>query len=173
MNPTTNIKTTNRKMMRRNDSEAPAVSQEYSADAGQQKLSDDERALIARLIRVVRHKTYWLGAYIEWLLQIDAAARIEEGIGTAAAKTMLEKIEGLDSWRNWFRNQPQSDIAPILRYYGHRYFPDDVDRAQFNNLASDSETQFYELERMWREEHLTPAARRLDPPGCLGKGERD
>ena len=79
------------------------------------RLSDDELAIVARLVRVLRIRTYWLGAYIEWLL--EAEAETTDAVDVAEAIKVLEDIKGLNSWANWFESA-RSKRRSILRYYG-------------------------------------------------------
>jgi hypothetical protein len=135
------------------------------------QLSTEELAIVARLIRVIRERGYWLGAFIDWALQADAASA--DGVKVDTAKDMLEKISGLNTWANWFETA-ENEHNPILRYYGHRYFEDDVDRIQNENwgvLSGDEPEQFCELERQWRIEHPEPTKPQHFPAGHLGQEE--
>jgi hypothetical protein len=133
------------------------------------QLSTEELAIVARLVRVIREPRYWLGPFIDWALQADTAS--PAGIEVAAAKNMLEKIIGLDSWGNWLEGA-KNEHNPILRYYGHRYFEDDVDRMQGDDwgvLHGDEPEQFCELVRQWRIEHPKPPKPQHFPAGHLGQ----
>lgn len=137
------------------------------------QLSTEELAIVARLVRVIREPRYWLGPFIEWALQADTASPNGIGIEAAAAKNMLEKIIGLDSWANWLEGA-KNEHNPILRYYGTRYFEDDVARMQAEDLGlldGDESEQFCELVRQWRIEHPEPPKPQHFPAGHLGQEE--
>ena len=137
------------------------------------RLSDDELAIVARLVRVLRIRTYWLGAYIEWLL--EAEAETTDAVDVAEAIKVLEDIKGLNSWANWFESA-RSKRRSILRYYGHRYFEDDVHRMTGWGIDlpdADKEQQFQSLVEMWRADYPEPPQRPRHPSGHLDRATDD
>jgi hypothetical protein len=133
------------------------------------KLTDSELAIVARLVRLLRQRDHWLGAYIEWLLETDTEQT--DSVSVDTAMKMLEDIKGLNSWARWFEESPRKS-ATILRYYGHRFFPDHVDRLMADVYGGD-DPEFCNLVKMWRVEHSEPAKPQQPPTGRLGRDNED
>ena len=130
------------------------------------QLSDEEMAVVARLIRVIRVKRCWLGHFIQCLLQRDAEATDELSI--EEVKKILTKMENLNSWVDWMPKL----MAEFPHITGH---PGVVVRmeSQRNVVPFEEEDEFYELERQWRLEHPAPQKRQTQPSGRLGMEDED
>lgn len=130
----------------------------------------DERALIARFLRIIREPAYWLSGYVEWLLAMDAES--PNGVRVAEAQQMLKDIAGLASWADWFETDSNSKAA-VLRYFGHRFFPDRVDNLQSEICTTPEALEFAELVRMWRNDHPGPPKPQVAPSGHLGRANAE
>jgi len=65
-------------------------------------LSQEERALVARLIRVRRSRRYWLRYYIEHLLHMDATTPDE--LTTEQTQQALDIMKNFVNWVDYFEN---------------------------------------------------------------------
>ena len=126
------------------------------------KPSEDELAIVSRLVRVLRNREYWLGAFIERLLDIEAMCASDETVSIEFAQGILEKIRGLETWRDFIDAE---ENRPIRRYFGHKLFPEYVypDSSPEQRESGD----FVELVQMWRLDHPAPPKRRQIPAGHL------
>jgi hypothetical protein len=137
------------------------------------ELSEDELAIVVRLVRVLRERDYWVGAFVEWLLYTDCRQDAAWGVNIDDAKKALEDIDGLNSWVNWM-HKAKTEREPILRYFGHRFFPDRVDEmiSDRREVTEHGEgTAFHELVKLWRSVHPEPERRAVHPAGHLGRKE--
>jgi len=121
------------------------------------EVTADERAACTRLVRVMRERQYWVGAFIEWLLNSDVSAD-EGGIKIESALEMLTELKKLMSWQTTLDTW-RKEGSPLHRFYGERLFPTHFQRSQAEAdhvLGAGHEEQFGELVRMWRLEHPEP-----------------
>ena len=136
------------------------------------KLSEAEMVMVSRLVRVHRDQTYWLGAFIEWLLDHDASLKPGFIIDVKFAVQMLESlVETRDKFGPFFTDEGNQ---AILRYIGRKYFnpyisaPPEDEQEDDDNRESG---EFLELVKLWRKDHPEPPKRRRIPAGHLGQEE--
>jgi len=130
-----------------------------------------EKAVVMRLVRVLREPDYWVGAFIEWLLQADATGDPERGMSTHEA---IEKLTDLRSIISSLDQLKSTKDGALLRFLGHRRFPDRIDNLNGDvrsAMGADQDEAFGELVRMWRLEHPEPPKRIQHPTGHLGREE--
>lgn len=148
---------------------APAATPEpVKPPCDEQGLSLEERAIVSRLIRVLRTPTYWLGPFIEWMLQKDAG--MLGPLDREECKKMIGTLDAFLDWNGWFQHNPV-ERAPIIRYVGSLYFPGRF--AGMDVVPPNEDDQFYELARIWRAEHPAPKKKQLQPAGLLGRPDED
>ena len=134
------------------------------------QITEREAAICARLVRTLREPRYWLGAFIEWMLERDAAAHTGDGITPEAAEKMLHDIKNMNTWAKWMKDEA-GERGAIKRYIGHRFFPDRLDKMAEDAFNPAEEEDFHQLVQMWRKEHPKPITRRPAPAGYLGCGD--
>jgi hypothetical protein len=91
-------------MARKNTTATPAVA--APPDTLQQfpphmRLSINEAATCARLVRLMRHRTYWLRYFVEWLLREEAYAG--EDLTVEQVEKYVEKMKNLRNWTNYLK----------------------------------------------------------------------
>lgn len=136
-------------------------------------LTTDELANCTRLIAVLRERDYWVGAFIEWMLQEETSGTATEGMTTDAAIKMLTDIKALGTWTNWMESNPISR-SPIKRYFATRFFPDAATESISDMrqcITQNSDQEFAELIEEWRKRHPEPQNQLPLPAGHLGQAE--
>lgn len=139
-------------------------------------LTPDEIANCTRLIAVLRERDYWVGAFIEWMLQEERSGITTTGMTTDAAIKMLNEIKALGSWVDWMENNPVSR-SPIKRYFAARFFPDaatDSITDMRECITHNSDREFAELIEEWRKQYPEPQKKSSSPagkPDCVGADE--
>jgi hypothetical protein len=134
----------------------------------EQALSDNEKAAVIRLIRVMRMPRYWVGPFIEYMLAKDAAS--PGAVEMEDCKAIISDIKAFMGWSPWF-NRDTVERASIIRYAASMYFPDKL--AGVDVIPPNDDDQFYELARMWRAEHPAPPKKQMQPAGLLGQADKD
>ena len=133
-------------------------------------LTPDEIANCTRLVAVMREGDYWLGAYVQWLLQEERSGSISDGVMIDAAIEMLNDMKKLGTWVKWMENNPVSR-SPIRRYFGARFFPDAVTQSITDArscIDNNIDHEFAQLISNWRESHPEPQKQPAWPAGELG-----
>ena len=133
-------------------------------------VSNDELAVVTRLIRVMRQRDprgrCWLGPFIEWLLYLDAAnpdlTYIQPGRAAAAAANMDEFLP--DNCK--FIKMARKECPGFSFVSAH---PNDGGRKSESgeSLPPDEEEQFYQLIRLWRKDYPEPPKARQIPKGKM------
>ena len=127
------------------------------------KLSEDEMVLVSRLVRVHRAPGYWLSGFLEWLLAEDAVCE-SSCLDLDYALEILKKIQALRSWNDFLTEESS---LPIRRYFGHKFFPGDVDRIVDDRFSADQSKEVVDLVNLWRKSYPEPPKRRRIPAGHL------
>ena len=135
-------------------------------------VSDDELAVVTRLIRVMRQQdprgSYWLGPFIEWLLYLDAdnpdLAYILPDVALKALPGMEEILQGDCKFIKMVRKE-----CPGLKFVST---PKDHP-GTLMTVPQDEEEQFFQLIRLWRIEHPEPPKRREIPAAGKTQHEMD
>ena len=83
-------------------------------------LSDDERAMVARLIRVLRTRHYWLRYFLEWLLHMDATDGLD--VSVEQAEQALTAMKNFEKWIDYLQSATKTNPA-FSKYPGLQWVP--------------------------------------------------
>ncbi len=84
------------------------------------KLTENEAAICARLIRVYRSERYWLRYFIEHLLHMDVASSVD--VTTEQAQWSLNLMKNFESWQDFFDDRAKE--WPVLKDFpGMEWYP--------------------------------------------------
>lgn len=121
--------------------------------------SERELAIFARLVRVLREPSYWLGAFIEGVLAIDAESTCR--LTADSAGKILALIDA--------RGKLDDCIAEVYPSVARCLsLVDNQDEA----FVPEEEDQFRELVELWRRSHPERGPKRQQAPaGHLGREE--
>ena len=89
-----------------------------------------EKAVLVRLLRVIRMKRYWLSYFIQWLLRADA--EITGDISIEEAENILREMKNFRNWENYLASLKQK-IPAIANHPAVAWADldwDDVDQYQ-------------------------------------------
>jgi len=118
--------------------------------------SDNERAVASRLIRALRESDYWLGAFVEWLLYIDASGGVER-ITVAEVKKELELHSTARGTDEDWRKKLMAAHPEVFAKTASR----DAAAKQCESFPDDEEEQFYQLLKQWRLTYPEPSSGRI------------
>jgi hypothetical protein len=129
------------------------------------QLAENELAVVARLVRVMRVKDYWIGHFIQSVLQQDTESTYELNI--ADVEKTLQTMKNLASWNNF--------IPDLVRKHPHlAEHPAYANRPNSGTMfPEDRDDQFYELVRLWRLDHPEPPKKPNVPSGHLCRTDED
>lgn len=155
----------------KDDAKPPQVLEGIGTLPEHMRLSDDELAVVARLVRTLRHENYWVGPFIEWLLAADDGC-ISAFLDFDLVQGVLKDFKAFHSWEAFLKKPSNSAVK---KYIGHRFFPDRLDYRR-DNLVREAEAteedQFLALVKLWRKDHPAPEPKRMQAPaGHLGREE--
>ncbi len=126
------------------------------------KFSSEELALAVRLASVTRHRNYWLGFFIQWLLQNDAESLRE--LTVKDVEQILADMKAMENWIDYLENLKRKCPA-IAQHRAVAWLPENSS----GWLPDTEDEQFYELVRLWRKEHPEPPKPVQRPVGRLGR----
>lgn len=101
------------------------------------RLSVREAAVAARLVRLMRHRVYWLRYFVEWLLREEAGASADVTVENVEA--YLVKMKNLRNWANYLREAKAENPAfaehPAMAWLsGDPLDDDDADEREIARL---------------------------------------
>jgi hypothetical protein len=111
------------------------------------KLSPDEAALCARLIRVRRYKRYWLRYFIEHLLHMDAAS--PDALTVSLAEDALKIMKNFSNWETFF-DETTATWAVLGEFQNLEWYPwDEFEKP--SAIATITEKSFSQKEQLEAE----------------------
>ncbi len=133
------------------------------AEPGPLKLSTDERALVARLIRVRRNKDDWMGYFIAHLLHMDAANG--DYVTIKQAQAALEVMRNFVTWTEYF-DKVAEECPELKDFPGLEWYPwDDLRPAGPTVAQQITEKSFTRKEQL--ENELREIKAQLNSPRTI------